>query len=139
MITGIYSFNIAVNDLKSAVDKYQDVFGVEPRYMGPDEFVVPNLEGYAFNIGGTIIHIIASKTDDTSIANFVKKNGEGVFLVSMVVDDIEKEIPIMKEKGLKVVLDKNLKAKIGKVNFVHPKSMHGVQWEVLQLNDEYKK
>ena len=135
MITGIYGFNIAVKDLKSAVEKYKDIFKVEPRYMASDEFVVPNLEGYAFNIGGTIIHIIASKTEDTSIAKFVEKSGEGVFLVSMVVDDIEKETSFMKEKGLKVLLDKNLKAKIGKVNFIHPKSMNGVQWEVLQLKD----
>ena len=133
MIKGIYGINIAVKDLDAATKKYEDVFGIKSVPIASKEFAFPGLIGSKLNVGGIIINLIASTQDNTSIAKFVEAKGEGLFLVSLLVDDIENDIKNMEKKGAKFVLDKIAEAPIGKVNFVHPKTMHGVQFEVLQL------
>jgi methylmalonyl-CoA epimerase len=133
MIKGIYGINIAVKDLDAAVKKYEDVLGVKSVPIAPNEFAFPGLIGAKLEVGGTIINLIASTQEGTSIAKFVESKGEGLFLVSLLVDDIENDVKEMEKKGVKFVLDKIAEAPIGKVNFVHPKTMHGVQFEVLQL------
>lgn len=52
--------------------------------------------------------------------------------MSLLVDDIEKTVTEMKRKGVNFVADIK-DVPLGKVTFAHPKSMHGVQLEILQL------
>jgi len=132
MFTGVYSINIAVNDCEIAVKKFKDVLNIEPKYFRDEDFAFPNLMGAQFFLGGVALNVIGSKTDDTSIAQFVKKQGEGLFLVSLLVDDIERDVKAMKEKGCKFVTEIK-EVPLGKVTFAHPKSFHGVQLEILQL------
>lgn len=132
MIKGLFGFNVAVKDLKSATDKYEKVLGVKAKHLSEDEFAFPNLIGSEFDLSGIKINLIASKTDDTSIANFLKKKGEGLFLVSLGVSEIENEIDRMKDCGVEFVSKSLFKGPFGKVNFIHPKSMNGVQFEVLE-------
>jgi methylmalonyl-CoA epimerase len=134
-IKQFYGLNIAVSNLEEAKKNFKALFGgVEPTYLGENEFAMPHLEGYRFDVGGLKIHVIASKTEDTGIANFVKKKGEGVFLISLQSDDLESDIEqIKKETPAKFVMEPNGEMDWCKVNFIHPKSMHGVQVEVIQV------
>ncbi|MDY6912166.1 MAG: VOC family protein [Chloroflexota bacterium] len=134
MIERFYGFNIAVKDLDEAVKKYSAVFGVEPRYFEEKDFAFPGLKGAQLMIGDVGINILESMTPDTSIAKFVENKGEGVFLVSVLVDDAEKTMEELAPKGVKFVSEKPLPSNLGKVAFGHPKSMNGVQWEFLQMD-----
>jgi len=134
MIKGIYSINVAVKDFEKAAKKYEEVLKVKPKFAKETEFAFPNLVGANFELGGVFINVIGSKTDDTSIARFLDKQGEGVFLVSLLVDEIEKDVDEMKQKGLNFVTPIT-DVHLGKVTFAHPKSFHGVQLEVLQLKE----
>jgi methylmalonyl-CoA epimerase len=132
MVKGVISINIAVADAERAIKRYEDVLKIDPVYFKKEEFAFPNLKGAKFNLGNTIINVIGSSTDDTSIARFVKSRGDGVFLVALSVDDIEKDVKEMKEKGVQFVTEiQDVPA--GRVTFSHPKSMHGVQFEIMQL------
>ncbi|MCB2141075.1 VOC family protein [bacterium] len=131
MIKGIYGINIAVRNFEEAVKKYESVLNVKPQYFKDSDFAFPNLVGAQFFLGGVSLSVIGSKTEDTSIAKFVEHRGEGVFLVSVLVDDIENDVKEMSNKGLNF-LTKIKKVPLGKVAFVHPKSFHGVQLEILQ-------
>jgi methylmalonyl-CoA/ethylmalonyl-CoA epimerase len=132
MIKGVYSINVAVKDFEKAVRKYEEVLKVKPTISKEEDFAFPNLLGARFELGGVLINVIGSKTDDTSIARFVDKQGDGVFLVSLSVDEIEKDVDEMKQKGLNFVMPIT-EVPLGKVTFAHPKSFHGVQLEILQL------
>ncbi len=132
MIHGIYGINIAVSDLKAATEKYEKILGVKPRPLAPADFAFPNLTGSEFNVGGVKINLIASVTEDTSIAQFIKKKGEGLFLISINASDIEKEIDRMKAGGAMFVSPSLFAGPYGKVNFIHPKSTSGVQFEVYE-------
>ena len=133
MIKGIYGFNIAVKDLKSATEMYEKVFDMKSTHLSESDFAYPGLNGSLFNISGLKIHLLASLTNDTSIAKFIEKKGEGLFLISVDVDDLDQEMARLKGCGAIFVSEKPLTASLGKVNFIHPKSMNGVQVEVVEL------
>ena len=132
MIKGIYGFNIAVKDLDAAVKHFENVFDVKAEPMGERDFAFPGLKGAKLDINGTIITLLSSSDENTAVAKFLKNKGEGVFLVSVEVDDMDNDVKQLANKGLNFVLKESKAGDFGKVNFVHPKSAHGVQLEIYQ-------
>jgi len=132
MIKGIYGINIAVKNLDEAVRTYEKLFGVKSEPLGEGDFAFPGLIGAKLDINGTYITLVSYTDENTSVAKFINKNGEGVFLVSIEVNDIDKDVEQFKDKGLNFVLKETLAGNYGKVNFSHPKSAHGVQLEIYQ-------
>lgn len=132
MIKGIYGINIAVKDLDEALARYESVFGAKAERLSEGDFAFPGLVGAKLNVDGFCITLIASSREDTSVARFLEKKGEGVFLLSVRVDAIDEDVKTLKEQGLQLLLEKPATGRFGAVNFVHPKSMHGVQIEIYQ-------
>ncbi len=132
MIKGIYGINIAVKDLAEAIRKYERMFEVKSEPMGEDDFSFPGLIGARLDINGTVITLISYTDENTSVAKFINTKGEGLFLLSVETDDIDEEVETLKDKGLTFVLREPVGGDYGKVNFVHPKSAHGVQLEIYQ-------
>ncbi len=132
MIKGIHGINIAVKDLDEAVKKYESIFGIKSEPMGEGDFAFPGLIGARLDINGTEIALISYTDENTSVAKFVSSKGEGLFLVSIEVDDMEKDVERLKDRGLDFVFKDAMRGEYGAVNFVHPKSAHGVQLEIYQ-------
>lgn len=132
MITGVYGINIAVKDLEAATKTYEKFFGVASQPLGEDSFAFPGLVGAKFDIGGFIVHLISYVDENTAVAKFVNTKGDGFFLLSMRVDDIEQDVAEARSKGLNVLLPQNATGDFGAANFIHPKSLHGVQCELYQ-------
>ena len=129
----ISGINIAVEDLTSATKKYEDFFGVQASPI--TEFAFPGLVGTVLDVDGFKLNLISSPEEDTSVSRFLKKNGEGVFLLSVTVESMNSAINQLKSAGGKPLLPSSAEGSFGIVNFVHPKQMNGVQVELLQLPD----
>lgn len=132
MIKGIYGVNVAVKNLDEATDRYESVFGVKSVPFKDEDFAFPGLIGARFDISGFFINLISSKSDKTAIAHFLNTKGEGLFLITAEVDDIEKDVEELKRKGVSLATKDIISGNFGKVTFVHPKSMHGVQVEIYE-------
>ena len=132
MITGIYGVNVAVKDLAEATKRYESFFEVKAKPLGPESFAFPDLLGSQLEVNGFHITLIASQKEGTSVGNFLEKRGEGLFLLSVEVDDIENDATTLRERGAALLLNDNVAGEFGAVNFVHPKSMAGVQLEIFQ-------
>ena len=133
MIKRFFGVNIAVKDLDAAVKKYEDVLGVKAIPVSPEDFAFPGLKGASLQVGNVFLNLIASEQPDTSIAKFVETRGEGVFLLSLEVSDLDQAMKELAAKGVAFVSDKPLPYSYGRANFGHPKSMHGVQWEFIEV------
>lgn len=121
-----------MKDLDAAAKKYSAVLGVEPKPFNPDEFALPGLRGITFSMGDVDITLVTGDPG-TPIAKFLESRGEGVFLLSLEVTDVEEDMKEIAKKGVEFVVDKPMTSKAGgKVNWGHPRSMHGVQWEFYQ-------
>lgn len=132
MLRSIFGVNVAVRDLEAAVGRYRDVLGVEPSPLGPQDFAFPGLRGAAFRLGETVINLIASEDENTSVARFLATRGEGVFLVSLLSDSLAEDMESLRQKQVQLVLEEAAVGPFGQVNFIHPKAMHGVQFEVFE-------
>ena len=84
-----------------------------------------------FMVGETKIELLESVKNDSAIAKFIEKKGEGVHHIAFAVDDIEKEIARLTENGFELI---HKTAKEGADNkmiaFLHPKSTNGILIEL---------
>lgn len=132
MIKGIYGINIAVRDLEKATLNYETAFGVKSQPVSEAGFAFPGLLGSAFNLNGFHLNLIASKDENTSVAKFLDQKGEGVFLLSVEVNEFDSEVEKFREKGFNPLLKPSAKGLFGAVNFLHPKQLNGVQLEIYE-------
>lgn len=133
MIKRFFGVNVAVKDLEAATKRFTEVLGVKPTPMGNEDFAFPNLVGSQFTLGNNVvIRLIASQSPDTSIARFIDSHGEGLFLITIEVADVEQKMRELAQKGVQLISNTPIEHWTGKVGFVHPKSLHGVQLELFQ-------
>jgi methylmalonyl-CoA/ethylmalonyl-CoA epimerase len=136
MIKQFYGVNITVRNLEAAVKKYGTILGVPAKPTLPSDFAFPGLQGASFQVDQVAIQIISSDDPETSIYKFVKSRGEGVSLISLRVDDLEKAIQGLTVEDVTLVCNKPLTCSSGEVNFGHPKSLHGAQIEFMELDKQ---
>ena len=137
MVKKVFGINIAVKDLDTAVKKFEAILGMKPRYSKPEEFAFPGLKGAGFSFKGVNIALVASDDENSVISKFIKNRGEGVLLISLETDDVDSDVERLRTEALQFVLPENTEGKFGKVNFIHPKSLHGVQLELLQPSADF--
>lgn len=131
MVKKIDHIGIAVKDLEEALKFYQDVLGMD---LAGTEIVEEQKVKVAFlPIGDTKVELLESTDKEGPIARYIEKKGEGVQHIAYRVDDVEKAIKEMKEKGIRMI-DESPRYGAGgaKIAFAHPKSTNGVLIELCQ-------
>lgn len=118
---------IAVKDLDQAVALYRDKFGVQPTQVGR---VAEGLKEAELPVGNARIVLTQPVDPDGPIAKFIAERGEGLYLVALEVDSIDKAVQELKGRGARVV--ETSSATYGRLVFVHPKSAHGVLFQLVE-------
>jgi len=86
-----------------------------------------------FKSGPNKIELLEATDDDSPIAKFIEKRGEGVHHVAFAVDDIVAEMQRLKNEGFTLLNETPKKGADNKlVAFVHPKSANGILIELCQ-------
>ena len=134
MIKRFIGVTLAVKDLDAAVKKYEDILGVKAQIMEPEFFAFPGHKGAFIRAFDVQFTFITSEHPESSVTRFLETRGDGVFLIGFEVTDAEQDRKELMKKGVKFVGDKPVAFGGGKVNFAHPKSMHGVQVEFPQFD-----
>lgn len=132
-IRRIYGVNIAVRDLSASTELFEKVFNIPAKPVDESGFAFPHLRGSRFDVHGFIINLITSDDPSTSVSSFLEKNGDGVFLLSLEVGDIDGAEQEVRDHGLSPLLPAPARGDFGAVNFIHPKEFAGVQIELFEL------
>ena len=84
-------------------------------------------------VGETRLELLEATSDDSTIAKFIAKRGEGLHHVCMKVPDLLAAVAKLKERGVRLVSDQ-IKTGAGghQYVFVHPSSTGGVLLELVQ-------
>lgn len=83
--------------------------------------------------GPNKIELLQALNDDSPIAKFIAKKGEGIHHIAFEVDDIIAEMQRLKGEGFVLLNDEPKQGADNKlVCFVHPKSANGVLIELCQ-------
>ena len=127
----IEHIGIAVRNIDEANKVYQSLLG-EAHYKSEKV----ESEGVAtsfFKCGESKIELLEATNEDSPIAKFIEKKGEGIHHIAFAVSDIKKEVKRLVKEGFRVLNEKPKKGADGKwVVFLHPKSSHGVLVELCQ-------
>ena len=127
----IEHIGIAVRDLDRSNELFEALFG-EPHYK-IEEVLSEGVRTSFFRTGPNKIELLEATSDESPIARFLEKKGEGIHHIAFAVDDIRKEMQRLEEKGFRLL---NAEPKRGADNklvaFVHPKSSNGVLIELCQ-------
>jgi methylmalonyl-CoA/ethylmalonyl-CoA epimerase len=131
MIKKVDHIGIAVQSLEHALPFYVDVLKLP--LLGIEEVESEKLKVAFLQAGETKIELLEPTSEDSTIAKFIEKRGQGLHHVALGVESIEERIKEMKESGIKMIQDE---PKIGAggahVAFMHPKSASGVLYELCE-------
>ena len=124
---------IVVQDLDAALRVYSDVLGLPLKRVEDVPAEKVKVAFLPMPQGDTEIELVQPTADDTGIARFLAKRGEGMHHICFEVDDIQAEMAQMAASGLQVLEEKPRMGSQGqKYVFVHPKSAHGVLIELYE-------
>lgn len=124
---------IVVADIEKALEAYQVALGLPLKEIVdvPDQQV-----RVAFlPVGDSDIELLQATTDDSGVARFLEKRGEGIHHLCLEVMDIEATLEQLRAHGVPLIDQQPRPGAHGRVAFVHPKGMHGVLLELVEHTD----
>lgn len=127
----IEHIGIAVKNLKDSNRIFEDILGTSSykTEMVESEGVATSF----FQVGPNKIELLEATNDDSPIAKFIEKKGEGIHHIAFAVDNIEEEIKRLQAKGYRLINEIAKKGADNKrIAFLHPKSSNGVLIELCQ-------
>lgn len=131
MLTNVEHIGIAVKDLIAADTLFAKLLNVSPYKQ--EEVVSESVITSFFQINKTKIELLQATDENSAIAKFIEKRGEGIHHIAFEVDDIFSEMKRLAAEGFVLL---NEKPKHGADNklvcFLHPKSTSGVLIELCQ-------
>ncbi|RNL56490.1 methylmalonyl-CoA epimerase [Pedobacter jejuensis] len=127
----IEHIGIAVKDLNASIDIYQKLLNTD---CYKTELVASEFVNTAFfKTGDNKIELLEATSNDSAIAKFIEKKGEGIHHVAFLVDDILAEMERLHQEGFVLLNESPKKGADNKmVCFVHPKDTNGVLIEICQ-------
>ncbi len=135
MFGKIEHLGIAVKNLKEANEVYTKLLGRKP--YKSEAVASEAVETSFFMTGENKIELLAATSEDSAIAKYIEKRGEGIHHVAFAVEDIKAELYRLEKEGFQIL---NKEPKRGADNkwvaFVHPKGTNGVLVELCQEIEE---
>ncbi|MEP0262516.1 methylmalonyl-CoA epimerase [Dokdonia sp.] len=130
----IEHIGIAVKNLEASNLLYAKLLG--KAHYKIEEVLTEGVRTSFFEVGPNKIELLEATTEDSPIAKFINKKGEGVHHIAFAVENIEKEMARLKEEGFILLNEKPKQGADNKlVAFIHPKTAGGVLVELCQENN----
>ncbi|MBT2656498.1 methylmalonyl-CoA epimerase [Bacillus sp. ISL-18] len=131
MIKKIDHIGIAVKSLENTLPFYTDVLGLP--LLGIEVVDTQKVKVAFLNAGETKLELLEPTSEESPIAGFIAKRGEGIHHVALGVTSIEERIANMREQGIRMIDDHpRLGAGGAQIAFMHPKSAAGVLVELCE-------
>ncbi|MDR2652233.1 MAG: methylmalonyl-CoA epimerase [Prevotellaceae bacterium] len=130
-ISHIEHLGIAVKSLEQAIPYYEQILGF--KCYAIEEVADQKVKTAFFKVGQTKIELLEPTSPESTIAKFIEKRGEGIHHLAFAVDNLQKSLDEVAEKGVQLI-DKAPRggAEGLEIAFLHPKSTIGVLTELCQ-------
>lgn len=127
----IEHIGIAVHDLENSNELFSKLF--DQAAYKTEEVVSEGVKTSFFMCGPNKIELLEATNENSPIAKFLEKKGEGIHHIAFDVEDIYTEIERLKLEGFTVLNETPKKGADNKlVAFLHPKTTNGVLIELCQ-------
>lgn len=127
----IEHIGIAVKNLKESNILFEKLLGTS--HYKIEEVLSEGVNTSFFQVGPNKIELLEATNEDSPIAKFLAKKGEGMHHIAFAVDNIQKEMQRLREAGFTLLSEAPQHGADNKlVAFVHPKTANGVLVELCQ-------
>ena len=127
----IEHIGIAVKSLENSNKLFEKLLG--KAHYKIEEVLSENVNTSFFQLADSKIELLEATAEDSPIAKFIKKRGEGIHHIAFEVADIHAEMKRLEKEGFRLLNKEPKKGADNKlVCFLHPKSANGVLVELCQ-------
>lgn len=119
---------VAVKDLDAAIATYQHNFDLQK--VGGGAAPSLGIHNAFLQIGGSQIELITPASTTGPVAEFLEQSGEGMYLLSLQVEDLDEAVSHLQNLGARVRVAAGSTGQ--RLAFVSPKSTHGVLLQLLE-------
>lgn len=131
MLSKINHIGIAVKNLDESIALFQNIFQFASVHRETVE--AQKVEVASFKVGEVLIELTSPTNEESPIAKFIEKKGEGIHHVAFQSDNVNEELERLNSLGIKLI---NESAQPGAhdmlIAFLHPKSTNSVLMEICQ-------
>jgi methylmalonyl-CoA/ethylmalonyl-CoA epimerase len=127
MTTKLDHIGIAVKSLEAA--RIYESLGLRVEHVETVE--TQKVKTAFLSVGDAKLELLEPTADDSPIAKFIEKRGEGIHHICLRVDDIEAHLARLKADGYRLVNEAPVPGAHGcRVAFLHPSAGNGVLIEL---------
>jgi methylmalonyl-CoA/ethylmalonyl-CoA epimerase len=130
-LKNIEHIGIAVQNLEESLNFYQNILGLE--FLKKEVVEEQGVKIAFLKVGESKIELLEPLNEESAVARFINKKGQGIHHFAILVDSIEDKIKSMQAQGARLIGDKATEgADNMKIIFVHPKTTNGVLLELCE-------
>jgi methylmalonyl-CoA epimerase len=130
----IHHVAIVVRSIEEALPRYAELFGLEPE--APPMTFAPQRVRLVFLPTGAPpaarLELVEPIDDDSGVARFLAARGEGVHHVCFLTHDLPASLEALAAAEAELIDREPRPGAHGSVAFVHPRTLNGVLWELLE-------
>jgi methylmalonyl-CoA/ethylmalonyl-CoA epimerase len=122
---------IAVRSLEESLPFYRDALGLEVK--GTESVDDQGVTVALLRVGESRIELLEPQSEQSTVAKFIGKRGEGLHHICYEVDDLESKLKDLGSRGVRLLEGYPRRGAEGKlVAFLHPASANGVLVELVE-------
>ena len=131
-ISHIEHLGIAVKSLEEAIPYYENILGL--KCYSIEEVADQKVKTAFFKVGQTKIELLEPTSEDSTIAKFIEKRGEGIHHMAFAIEDGDANaLAEVEAKGVRLIDKAPRKGAEGlNIAFLHPKSTCSVLTELCE-------
>lgn len=134
-LSHIEHLGIAVKSIEASLPYYEGILGLKCYNIEVVED--QKVKTAFFQVGQTKIELLEATSEDSTIAKFIEKRGEGIHHIAFAVPDTNEALREVETKGVALIDKQARKGAEGlNIGFLHPKSTMGVLTELCDCKDK---
>ncbi len=127
---------VVVRSIEEALPRYRSLFGLEPE-AEPMIFAAQRVRLCFLPTGpqpAARIELVEPIDDDSGVARFLATRGEGLHHLCLLTDDLPASLEALAAREAELIDREPRPGAHGTVAFVHPRTLNGILWELLQAD-----
>ncbi len=131
----IHHVAIVVRSISASLPRYRSLFGLEPE-DAPIMFSSQGVRLCFLSTGpepAARIELVEPVNEEGGVARFLATHGEGVHHVCFVTNDLPASLEALVAAEVELIDREPRPGAHGDVAFVHPRTLNGVLWELLEV------
>ncbi|GAB1251111.1 methylmalonyl-CoA epimerase [Porphyromonas miyakawae] len=134
-LTHIEHIGIAVKSIEEALPFFEGVLGL--KCYNIEEVADQKVKTAFLKVGQTKLELLEPTSDESPIAKFLEKRGEGIHHIAFAVENSTEALKEAEAKGVRLIDKQSRKGAEGlNIGFLHPKSCHGLLLELCDCADK---